>query len=146
MIMCPECGAERQNAATCEEDFHQMLFWESENLAELGVVHHLMVLSYYLQHPSLYSPEGLAAGQELLADFVVRGLPPAEVRQRDRAARDSQNRPYPITSRPDARGSYDRPMRWTMRAADVGAGGPEHYCANVRAWAQSIYAALHAGD
>jgi hypothetical protein len=55
---CPECGAVRHGDTTCQDGFHQMLFWENEDPAN-GAVHHLMVVSYHIQHPSLYSPEGL---------------------------------------------------------------------------------------
>jgi hypothetical protein len=37
---CPECGAAWPDAITCQEHFHQMLFWENER-PDLGV-HHLM--------------------------------------------------------------------------------------------------------
>src|SRR5688500_17798962 len=90
---CPECGA-LQDEQTCEQRFHSAtggLYWESEDPA-LGVVHHLMVLCYHLQHPSLYSPEGLRFGRQLLADFVEGGVSPQEVRGRERDRLDSGKR------------------------------------------------------
>ena len=57
-----------------------MLYWENEN-AERGVVHHLAVLSYHLQHPSLYSPAGLEYSLQLLVDFVEGRIPPQQVRE-----------------------------------------------------------------
>lgn len=50
---CAECGAAWTNGQTCEDHFHQMLFWEAENPRAGAEVHHLMVLCYHLQHPSL---------------------------------------------------------------------------------------------
>lgn len=135
--ICPECGAALSNEAACQDHFYQMLYWEAEEPAR-GEVHHLMVLCYHLQHPGLYSPEGLIHAQGLLADFVVRGIAPAEVRQRDRGKVASDQRTWKITARPGAHGAYDRPIAWTMTAADVTAGGADHYCDNVRAWARSI--------
>ena len=70
---CPACGANLPGGLTCEDCFHQMLFWENEE-SLLGEVHHLMVLCYHLQHPHLYSQEGLANAAGLLIDFVERGL------------------------------------------------------------------------
>jgi hypothetical protein len=70
---CPACGAEGDN---CEADFHQMLFWEAER-PEIYEVHHLMVLGYHLQHPHLYSVEGLENALGLLQDFVSEGLTPS---------------------------------------------------------------------
>jgi hypothetical protein len=50
-----------------------MLYWEAE-YSEYGVVHHLMVFCYHLQHPRLYSPQGLEVGKRLLTDFLERSL------------------------------------------------------------------------
>ncbi len=140
---CPECGAEGSQA-TCEDNFHQFLYWEQADMERLGVVHHLMVLSYYLQHPSLYSPDGLAFAQELLVDFVARGITPAEIRRRERNNLDSGKRSFSMKGTPEAHGTYHRPLVWTMRASDVVAGGKENYVENVRAWAQSICDSLAA--
>jgi hypothetical protein len=118
-----------------------MLFWETEN-PELGVVHHLMVLCYHLQHPGLYSPDGLRFSLQLLVDFVERGVSPQEIRQRNRTIVDSGNRKWKITGTSGARGSYEHPIQWSMAAADVVAGGSEHYCENVRAWARTMLEAL----
>ena len=86
-----------------------MLFWEAEYPA-YGEVHHLMVLCYYLQHPSLYSPAGLHEARRLLAEFVERGTAPFEVRQRNRDRVDSSKRDWKITGTPAAQGSYQQPQ------------------------------------
>lgn len=141
---CPECGAVWATGENCETDFHQMLFWEAENPAYGAEVHHLMVLCYHLQHPSLYSLEGLNEGQRLLVDFVERGLSPTEVRKRNRARVDSSQRDWKIKGTPASHASYDPPIKWTMTAADVVADGVDHYCENVHAWAISINELLKA--
>jgi hypothetical protein len=138
---CPECNAPLPDNTTCEDHFHQMLYWEAE-YPEYGVVHHLMVLCYHLQHPSLYSSQGLDVGKRLLIDFLERGLTTEEVRQRNRAQVDSGSRDWKITARPDSFGVYERPVHWTMTAADVIARGAERYVASVRDWAQSVFDAL----
>lgn len=140
MQACPECGAVWTDE-TCEEHFHQMLYWEAE-FPQYGVVHHLMVLCYHLQHPSLYSPEGLATGKQLLVGFLEHGLTTEETRRRNRAALDSGTRKFKITARPDSHGVYDHPVEWTMTAADVSTSGADHYVDNVKVWAQSVYDAL----
>ncbi len=124
---CSECGAIRLNGGTCQDDFYQMLYWEAEEPAR-GEVHHLMVLCYHLQHPSLYSPDGLRHALGLLEDFVVHGASPVEIRRRNRDKVASDQRTWPITARPDAHGTYDHPIVWTMMAADVVAGGADRYC------------------
>ena len=138
---CPECGALWHEGKTCQDGFHQMLAWEAENPG-LGEVHHLMVLCYHLQHPTLYSPEGVAEARRLLVEFVVHGRTPGEIRKRNRARLDSSQRNWKIKGTPASYGTYDPPIRWTMTAADVIAGGADSYCGNVRAWAQSLQTAL----
>ena len=141
---CPECGAIWTDDITCETHFHQFGFWELADLEHLGIVHHLMVLSYHLQHPSLYSPDGLAHARGLLVDFLERGITPQQVRQRDREKGDSGKRQFRIKGTPEAHGSYAHPVVWTMRAGGVVAAGTEHYVESVTAWARSILADLRA--
>ena len=136
---CPECGASWQDGATCTDHFHQMLFWEAADPDGAVQVHPLMVLSYHLQHPSLYSPEGLTHARGLLDDFIERELSPQEVRARQKSKVDSTHRKWKITGRPGSRGSYPHPVAWKMTAADVVAAGSERYCDSVRAWARSIH-------
>lgn len=145
---CAECGATITNERVCRDYFHQMLYWENEDPAR-GVVHHLMVLCYHLQHPSLYSAEGLAHAKSLLVDFVERGLNPQQVRRNNRERVASGVREWSITARPGNHGAYERPIAWAMTAADVVAGGADRYCENVRLWSESINTAIKqatAGD
>ncbi len=138
---CPECGAIWREGQTCQDYFYQMLAWEQENPSNWAV-HHLMVLCYHLQHPSLYSPEGLRHAIGLLDGFVGRGLTPEQVRKQNRVAVDSSQRTWKITGTPDSHGAYDRPVRWTITAADVIENGIDNYCDSVRAWARSMYESL----
>jgi len=140
---CPECGTPWADGVTCQDHFHQMLFWEHE-FPTLGEVHHLMVLSYYLQHPSLYAPDGLREGVRLLQTFLVGGQSTQTVRVQNRERLDSGRRTFKIKATATAHGEYAHPVAWTMTAADVVASGAENYCAQVRAWAGSILAALQA--
>lgn len=140
---CPECGTLWTDGVTCETHFHQMLFWEAE-FPELGAVHHLMVASYNVQHPHVYSPQTLKHAHQLLVDFLERGLTPQQVRARDRDKVDSGKRQHKITGTAESHGAYQHPVAWTMTAADVTAGGAEHYCERVEQWARSIIASLRA--
>jgi Family of unknown function (DUF5946) len=105
-------------------------------------VHHLTVLCYHLQHPSLYSPEGLRYAIRLLDDFLERGMTPEQVRKRNSAAVNSHERTWKIKGTPASHGAYDPPVQWMMTAADVVADGVENYCDSVRSWATSVYEAL----
>lgn len=139
--LCEACGAPISDERTCQDDFYQMLYWEHEFPA-LGVVHHLMVISYHLQHPHLYSPQGLNGIQQQLKQFIETDITPEQMRQGMRQAVDSGKRNYAITARPGSYGQYDHPMPWTLHACDVVAGGAENYIQNTHAWAQSIYSVL----
>lgn len=142
---CPECGVVRHDDTACQDDFHQMLFWENEDPAN-GMVHHLMVISYHIQHPSLYSAEGLDYAKGLLEAFLEEGRPPKEVRKRNRAQVDSSRRTWKIKGTPERHGAHPYPITWTMTAADVVAGGIDNYCANVERWAWSIHEALKTAE
>ena len=139
--VCSECGAEWRHGETCQDYFYQMLFWEAEN-PNYGEVHHLMVLSYHLQHPGLYSPEGLREAIQLLADFLERGLTPEYVRKRNRSEFESSTRKWKITGTPASHGTYCHPIAWTMTAANVIENGMDNYCDSVRTWAKSVHEAL----
>ena len=140
---CPECGAVWQEGQTCQDYFYQMLAWEHEKPENL-LVHHLMVLGYHLQHPSLYSPEGLSGATGLLADFLERSMTPEQVRRRDRATVNSHERTWKIKGTPASHGAYNSPVQWTLTAGYVIARGMDNYCDSVRTWAQSLYDALRA--
>ncbi len=120
-----------------------MLYWENEDPAR-GVVHHLMVLSYHLQHPSLYSPEGLEYGLQLLEDFLEGGVSPQQARRRNRRAVASDQRQWTIRSRPGRPGVYQSPVHWSMRALDVVEAGAEQYVPSVQQWARAILSDLRA--
>jgi hypothetical protein len=138
---CSECHGSLTDDLTCQDHFFQLLYWENE-VPAYGEVHHLTVLCYHLQHPSLYSPEGMTYARKLLVDFLARGLSPAEVRRQNKDLVDSGNRQAKITSRPGAQGAYPVPVHWTMTVGDVVAAGKENYIASVRIWAESILQAL----
>lgn len=137
---CPECGAHHVAGLMCADHFHQLLGWEYGYL--LFDVHHLLVLCYHLQHPSLYSPETLTAAMGMLRDFLEQGISPQAMRERIKGSVDSGVRQHRITGTPDAHGVYAYPVTWTMTAADVVTAGLDAYYASVQAWAESVLAAL----
>lgn len=141
--ICSACGAEISVDHTCETDFHQFMFWEQE-FPEVYIVHHLMVLGYYLQHPHLYSPQGLDGAKHQLEEFIEMDISPEAMRQKIRKSVDSGKRDFPITAREGQLGKWEHPFTWTMRACDVVAGGAENYIENIRKWARSIYDDLKA--
>jgi hypothetical protein len=142
--ICPECGTAWQDDLTCQEHFHQLLAWEAEYPDKTYAVHHLLVLCYHLQHPHLYSPQGLQGAKKLLAEFVDQGITPGEARRRQRAVVDSGNRAWKITGTPTFYGAYAHPIQWPMTVVDVTAAGVDAYLDTVKAWARSMNEALKA--
>ena len=134
---CLDCGAVLRDGQPCDTYFHQMLFWENEEPAN-GHVHHLMVLCYHLQHPALYSPEGLAYAHQMLKKFVLEGESPAQVRQEAKWEVASDNRLWNIKGTAESHGFYPVPITWHMTASDVVAGGIGCYCQNVQIWAATV--------
>lgn len=139
---CPECGAVWRDGLTCRDHFDQMLAWEFEDPEGAGALHHLTVLSYNLQHPSVYSPEGLEMAKQLMGQFISDEVSPKQVRRQNRQTLDSGKRSFKIAGTPEAQGVYTAPVRWTTTAGDVTAGGVDGLCARVQAWAHTVYAAL----
>jgi hypothetical protein len=143
IFLCDGCQATLDENKTCEEHFHQMLFWEAEYPA-YGVVHHLMVLCYHLQHPALYSPEGLQWAITGLVSFVEEGAATEAVRRRNTDLLDSGNRKWKVKGNLEACGKYIYPVKWTMNAGDVISAGHEAYIESVTLWAESVLADLRA--
>ena len=140
---CPDCGALLDDGYTCRDAFDQMLYWEAD-FPELGIVHHLTVLAYHLQHPWLYSVEGLAEAKRLLIAFLREGNSPQDVRRQNQMAYDSGHRTFHIKATAESYGWYDPPVKWSMTAPDVVAAGIDNYVESVTAWAGSIFDALEA--
>jgi len=118
-----------------------MLYWENEN-TERGAVHHLAVLSYHLQHPSLYSPAGLEYSLQLLVDFLEGGISPQQVREQRASEVDSSQRSWNIKGKPGAQAAYRHPVRWSLTAKDVVNAGANRYIDQVEVWGRAILADL----
>ena len=141
---CPACRATLQDGLTCQDHFYQLLAWEAEYPGQTLAVHHLLVLCYHLQHPQLYSPQGLEGAKHLLANFVEQGVAPAEARRRQRSTVDSGKRSWKITGTPTSYGTYFHPIHWPITVADVAADTVDHYSDKVQAWAHASLEALKA--
>ena len=137
---CEACGATRRDARTCDEDFHTLLAWEYER-PELRQQHHLLVLAYHLQHPRLYSPEGLAYARQMLANFLV-GLSSAAARARAQAVLGPDRRGWRLTGTPTSYGSYPSRPEWPVTVADVIASGIDDAATQVQRWARTTQTAL----
>lgn len=132
MNPCPECSAP-ENA--CETRFQECLVREFENSA-YGVVHHLTVAAYMLQHSSKLTREGWLYERELLREFLVEKKPPAFIRKQNKGLVDSGKRAFKIKSRDGA--PIINKVTWTKTILDIRVENAEVYCADVTAWARSV--------
>lgn len=130
---CPQCGAAYSADETCEDRFNAGQVQELTDPAYFAV-HHFSVPCFMLQH-NRYSRDGWIWTRELLARFLG-GLAPEEARRQSRAAVDSGNRTYSFTKGPKLAGV--EAIAWTSTVVDVRLDTAEHYCADVRVWAESI--------
>jgi len=139
---CPECGAPLENVTECREYLNEMVKWDFEDFIGVGQIHHLTVLSYYLQHPSVYSAKGLENAKESLVEFSKHPVSYSEHGKYDRKHLGSDVRSWKITGTPEDHGQYATKPEWTMLASDVVRAGLGSYVPNVSAWSESILEAL----
>ncbi len=135
-FQCPQCGAEYTLDETCQERFDILMVKEVEFPAYYAV-HHLTVPCYMLQH-NVYSREGWIGSRELVRQFVLEGLSPLAARRQNRKKLDSGNRSWSLVKGPKLAGVEGITWRYTI--ANVRSDTADHYCADVRMWAERVLA------
>ena len=129
-MKCPECGAQ-----DCETRFNECLALEFSDAA-YGVVHHLTVTAYMLQHSSRLTREGWLQERHLLREFLVDNKPPAFIRQQNKDLVDSGKRAFKIKST-DGKPVIDK-IEWTKTILDIRLDNADDYCEDVTAWAKYV--------
>ncbi|HET6847144.1 MAG TPA: DUF5946 family protein [Anaerolineales bacterium] len=128
MTICRECGG-----IDCEARFHECLALEFAD-PEYGVVHHLTVATYMLQHSARLSLEGWLFERQLLEDFILNGADPAQIRRAHRADVDNARRKFKFRSI-NGRPLFDN-FAWPMTILDVRKEPPRAYREDITAWAR----------
>ena len=139
---CPECGSLLENVTECREYLNEMVKWDFEDFTGVGRVHHLTVLSYNLQHPSVYSPKGLEDAKGSLKEFLANPESFKEHDARNRRTLSSDARDWKITGTLEDHAKYSMMPQWTITASDVVKGGLPNYVENVKKWAESVRESL----
>lgn len=136
MEHCLDCGAEFATGEQCRERFDLCLAKELENPTTYGLVHHLTVICYMLQHQG-YSRQGWLESRELLVKFIRQGQTPDGVRRQNYQRLDSGRRKWSIT-----RGERfsTAGVSWSHTIADVRLDNAEVYQADVTLWARAVLA------
>lgn len=142
--ICSECGGMLEAGKACREYLDEMIKWDFEDFAGVGQVHHLTVLSYNLQHPSVYSNEGLDNAKKSLVEFMRDPLAYARHGAYDRKQLGSDVRTWKIAGTEEEHAAYASEPLWTMHASDVVRGGLSNYVENVKKWSDSVIDALRA--
>jgi len=131
---CSECGAAWTKEDNCTERFHRFMALEMTDPG-YGVVHHLTVAAYMLQHPSKLSLRGWREERDLLKQFLLEGVTPKMVRARrrdyDRGRRDWSLKKGPRLELPQG-------FSWTSSIMSVDESTSEQYRQDVQRWANSV--------
>jgi len=131
-LNCPECGAPD---TLCQTRFDEFLVLEFTN-AGYGVVHHLTVAAYMVQHSSKMTPEGWLFERNLLREFLIENKPPAYIRKQNKDVVDSGKRNFKIKSKTGL--PVINKTTWQKTILDVRAENAEVYCEDITAWAMSV--------
>jgi hypothetical protein len=116
-----------------------MLIWDFETPTRAFKLHHLTVLCYHLQHPSLYSPEALESAKKFLRSIIEKDVFAQKLLGINRQTLTSNGRTWKIKGTLESHGSYQSEIKWSMTAFDIVTHGLSSYTEMVQKWAESIY-------
>ena len=129
---CPECSAPD---SLCQPRFDEFLILEFTD-AGYGVVHHLTVATFIVQHSSKMTREGWLFERDLLKDFLIENKSPAHIRKQNKDVVDSGKRTFKLKSKTGL--PVINKTTWRKTILDVRAENAEVYCEDVTAWARSV--------
>jgi len=132
---CPVCGAILPGASSCEDLWYRTQEKEFTD-ASYGVVHHLSVPCYMIQH-NAYTRAGFWQVRDLLQRFVL-GLEPQAFRRQEGAAQDNKRRSFSFVKGEKLHALDGRP--WSFTVSDVRLDNAQDYCRDVQRWAESVLA------
>jgi hypothetical protein len=124
---CASCGV-----VECETAFHACLAADFSD-ARYGMVHHLVVATYGLQH-GWYTDEATPG----IVDFVLAHLDDPPTDGDRRAIRVATDGPVQVRRR----SPHPLPIEWKLTVDHVDRESARAYVATVRAWAASVAEAL----
>ena len=136
-LVCPECGAEWSEEATCQSCFDSFLALEFTDPA-YGNVHFLTVACFMIQH-GRYSHEAIVGIAALLKASFEEKLTTSELRQRANLLTGGEDRAWNVLRRTDEP-PPPRPV-WSMTIIDVARQVQDatNYCDLVRQWASLTF-------
>lgn len=142
-LHCEACGAPLEPGRTCLDYLRQLQARDFTDFNGAGRLHLLGAMTYNLQHPALYSREGLDAIKQVVKAIIESDDAYTKEHERDLSRQlASESRQWTMHATPTNQASYTTPMQWSMTIADVLADGPDDYTERVKAWGQSVYDVL----
>jgi uncharacterized protein DUF5946 len=140
MNTCKVCGAILNKNLTCHDYLDLIAQWDFEDFLGAGRLHLLTVISYNLQHPAIYSREGLEFAKNTLKT-ILKSIDSSTKEQERALSKDlsSASREWKIMASQDSQAGYSKDIAWSMTAADVVANGPDGYTSRVKDWGLSVY-------
>lgn len=139
MTQCPICGADWRTGMTCEDAYHILIAREFvDPLA--GMVHHLTVLCYMIQHDQ-YTQSAYDWARASLEKIILQNLTTDELRLSARSfARQKQTG---IVRNPNTPSVVRPKTAWTMTVVDAAqATDSKEHVALVKSWARAVWDAI----
>ncbi len=135
---CPECGGLYDEADGCATQFGLMLEREFVDPA-YGIVHHLTVAGYMLQHATRLSRRGWLEMRALLRKHLREGVDVEGLKRHIRAAGVTSFKGWSF--KPDGtRMDEAIGFAWSQTIATIDLSSGERYGDDVRRWADSVLA------
>lgn len=132
---CLLCGARFATDEKCRDRFDLCLALEFENPSTFGVVHHLTVSCYMLQHNE-YSRDFWLEARKMIALFMQNNITPTGLRKQNRSKLDSGNRTWSITK--GEKLLEFESILWSRNISDIRLDNAEVYCSDIKLWASAI--------
>lgn len=140
--ICNECGSVLAENKECRDYINEMIMWDFEDFNGVGKVHHLTVLSYNLQHPSVYSQKGLENAIISLEEFLFNPKSFSKHDEINRINLSSNVRDWKITGTLNEHAKYKFKPTWSIVASDIVNAGLDEYTKNVEKWGESVLQSL----
>lgn len=135
---CPECGGLYDEADGCATQFGLMLEREFVD-PTYGIVHHLTVAGYMLQHATRLSRRGWLEMRALLRKHLREGVDVEGLKRHIRAAGVTSFKGWSF--KPDGtRMDEAIGFAWSQTIATIDLSSGERYGDDVRRWADSVLA------
>jgi hypothetical protein len=132
---CPDCGAILPNGLTCRSVFDEFIALELTD-PEFGAVHLLTVACYMIQHGG-YTDEALIWIEGKLRDYLEKGIPTEQIRQKAQKETPQDRRKWKVSRRSGDPPQVKIPWSMTIVAVATNYHNAESYRELIKQWART---------